>query len=74
LKALAIYGSAYEGDGGVGRSSYLMAKVLASLGRAEDAHNTKALAAEIRNRILGIDPGDDDTEASYDELVGNLDR
>ena len=74
LKALAIYTNAYEGRGGLGRSSYLMAQVLSSLGRDEDAQNTKTLAGAIRKEILGIDPDDDDNLDSYDNLVGFLDR
>lgn len=46
-----------------------MALVLQGLGREEDAVNTKALAASIRKEIMGLEPGQDDNQESYDLLI-----
>jgi hypothetical protein len=46
-----------------------MASVLRGLGREEDAVNTKALAAMIRKEIMGLEPGQDDNQESYDLLI-----
>ncbi|OJD37205.1 nb-arc and tpr domain protein [Diplodia corticola] len=74
LKALTIYQRSYGGKGGTGRSTYLMSMVLESLGREEDAKNSKKLAADIRQELLGIPPDEQDNMESYDKLVGTLDR
>lgn len=74
LKAIKIYGNVYEGEGPKGRSSYLMSMVLSAMGRANDAREAKALAALIRQKILGIPKGESDNLESYDQLVGYMDR
>jgi hypothetical protein len=69
LTALRIYSTGYKTRGELARTSYLMASVLRGLGREEDAVNTKALAAMIGKEIMGLEPGQDDNQESYDLLI-----
>lgn len=67
--ALQIYDDAYKTKGELGRTSYLMATVLAALEREEDARNTKSIAAQIRKGIMGLEPEQEDNQANYDLLI-----
>lgn len=51
-----------------------MSMVLESLERSEDAANTKRLAQEMRQEMIGKAPEEDDCLESYDCLVGFQDR
>lgn len=51
-----------------------MSMVLSALNREDDACHTKALAARIRQKLLGIPADQDDSLESYDRLVSYQDR
>ena len=68
-RALDIYDDGDKSRGELGRTSYLMASVLAALGREEDTRRAKAVAVQVRRDVLGLEEGDDDCEASYDLLI-----
>jgi len=69
-RALDVYDDGDKSRGELGRTSYLMASVLAALGREEDARRAKADAAQVRKDVLGLEPrDDDDDQASYDLLI-----
>jgi tetratricopeptide (TPR) repeat protein len=67
-RALDIYKSVAK-TGEFGRTSYLLATVLAALNREDDAKRMKAVAAQIRKDILGLEPEVEDNQASYDLLI-----
>ncbi|KAF2807216.1 uncharacterized protein BDZ99DRAFT_392655 [Mytilinidion resinicola] len=73
-KAISIYEATDERKGELARSTYLMSAVLKGMGKTENAEYAKAVAAQLRKGLTGLQSEVNDNQESYDLLVSLLER
>ncbi|KAJ3579856.1 hypothetical protein NPX13_g713 [Xylaria arbuscula] len=72
--AIKIYRTYGEEEGGIARSQYLLSMVLRAQGRGPEADLVKEQAGRLREKILYLEPEENDDLASYDELIMFVDH